>query len=147
MVLVSRRPAMPAACPRQVPGNSPGKPATEEDALRPEVQRLSTEAEALLRVQNEAIWNTWTAGQQPRIAATYEGHQALFTLEAIQKIGRLRSLARDPAEVRALTWLLTHFTGQSSALNPDAEFHWKSMRSEVAKDVELARAAAPVVTP
>jgi hypothetical protein len=37
--------------------------------------------------------------------------------------------------------LLTHFTGQSSALNPDAEFHWKFLRADVAKDVETARAA------
>ncbi|MDE2410340.1 MAG: hypothetical protein KGM18_01060 [Sphingomonadales bacterium] len=35
--------------------------------------------------------------------------------------------------------LLTHFTGQSSALNPDARFHWKSLRPAVAADVDLAR--------
>ncbi len=30
---------------------------------------------------------------------------------------------------------LTHFTGQSSALNPDAEFHWKYLRAQVAQDL------------
>lgn len=39
--------------------------------------------------------------------------------------------------------LLTHFTGQSSALNPDAEFHWETLRASVAKDVELAVTAGP----
>jgi hypothetical protein len=37
--------------------------------------------------------------------------------------------------------LLTHFTGQSSALNPDAKFHWKLLRADVARDVETAGAA------
>ena len=70
-----------------------------------------------------------------------------------QAVAHLQAALAEWDEVIAITtplykpMLLTHFTGQSSALNPDAEFHWKSMRSEVAKDVELARAAAPVVTP
>ena len=33
---------------------------------------------------------------------------------------------------------LTHFTGQSSALNPDAEFHWKYLRAQVAEDLAKA---------
>lgn len=39
--------------------------------------------------------------------------------------------------------LLTHFTGQSSAINPDAEFHWKFLRPEVAADVHVAQSAVP----
>jgi hypothetical protein len=39
--------------------------------------------------------------------------------------------------------LLTHFTGQSSAVNPDAKFHWKYLRPEVAADVQVALAAEP----
>lgn len=69
-----------------------------------------------------------------------------------QAVAKLQTALAEWDEVIAITgplykpMLLTHFTGQSSALNPDAEFHWKSMRSEVAKDVELARAADPVAT-
>lgn len=33
---------------------------------------------------------------------------------------------------------LTHFTGQSSALNPDADFHWKYLRAQVAEDLAQA---------
>lgn len=40
--------------------------------------------------------------------------------------------------------LLTHFTGQSSAINPDAEFHWATMRDAVARDVEMAASAVPI---
>lgn len=38
--------------------------------------------------------------------------------------------------------LLTHFTGQSSAVNPDAEFHWAALRQAVADDVQLATSGA-----
>jgi hypothetical protein len=38
--------------------------------------------------------------------------------------------------------LLTHFTGQSKALNPDAKFHWALLRPQVTKDLEAARNAA-----
>lgn len=36
---------------------------------------------------------------------------------------------------------LTHYTGNSKALNPDARFHWDTLRPQVAADVELARNA------
>jgi hypothetical protein len=38
--------------------------------------------------------------------------------------------------------LLTHYTGNSKALNPDARFHWEGLRPQVAADIELARRAA-----
>jgi len=70
-----------------------------------------------------------------------------------QAVAHLQTALAEWDEVIAITgplykpMPLTHFTGQSSALNPDAEFHWKSMRSEAARDVELARTAAPIAGP
>ncbi len=40
--------------------------------------------------------------------------------------------------------LLTHYIGNSKALNPDARFHWEGLRPQVAADIELARRAARV---
>jgi hypothetical protein len=95
--------------PRATP---PVKPPAEAEVLRTEVQRLSSQAEALLRTQDELFWRTWTQGARPAVAATYAGHEALFTPESIQKIDRLRRLSKDPKEIRALTYLLAHFVGE-----------------------------------
>lgn len=65
-----------------------------------------------------------------------------------QAVAHLQTALAEWDKVIAITsplykpMLLTHFTGQSSALNPDAEFHWKAIRPAVANDVELAKAAA-----
>ncbi|HVE84755.1 MAG TPA: chromosome segregation protein SMC [Myxococcales bacterium] len=103
-------------CPRPAatPPSTPPAPRPEEEAaaLRPEVQKLAAEAEALLKAQNEQIWATWTSGQKPELAASYQAHPALFTPESIHQIERLRQHARDPAEIRALTSLLSHFAGE-----------------------------------
>lgn len=41
--------------------------------------------------------------------------------------------------------LLVHFTGNSKALNPDAEFHWVRLRPQVVEDVQAARTASTEV--
>lgn len=69
--------------------------------------------------------------------------------EKQQAIGYLEKALDEWRKVSAITsplykpMLLTHFTGQSSALNPDAEFHWERMIPQVANDVAIARAAKP----
>jgi hypothetical protein len=101
------------ACPRPAPVKPPAPPPGEsDDELREQVRRLSAEAEALLKAQNEQIWTTWTAGQKPQIAASYQGHAALFTPEHIRQIEKLRQRTKDPVEIRALTSLLSHFVGE-----------------------------------
>ncbi|PLK27853.1 hypothetical protein C0V78_07425 [Novosphingobium sp. TH158] len=66
-----------------------------------------------------------------------------------QAVSQLETALAEWDEVVKITtplyrpMLLTHFTGQSSALNPDAEFHWKGLRQSVAADVEAARNASP----
>lgn len=67
-----------------------------------------------------------------------------------QAVTELKTALAEWDETIAITepiykpMLLTHFTGQSSAVNPDAEFHWKSLRSEVAADVQVALSAVPI---
>lgn len=67
-----------------------------------------------------------------------------------EAVAELRTALAEWDETIAITeplykpMLLTHFTGQSSAVNPDAEFHWKSVRPEVAADVQVALSAVPM---
>lgn len=66
-----------------------------------------------------------------------------------QAAAYLKTALSEWDEVIAITeplykpMLLTHFTGQSSAINPDAQFHWKSVRPEVVRDIRLAQEAVP----
>jgi hypothetical protein len=66
-----------------------------------------------------------------------------------QAVAELKTALAEWDETIAITeplykpMLLTHFTGQSSAVNPDAKFHWKYLRPEVAADVQVALAAEP----
>lgn len=69
--------------------------------------------------------------------------------EKDEAVAYLRTALSEWDEVIRITaplykpMLLTHFTGQSSAINPDAEFHWKAVRPDVARDVEIAQSAVP----
>ncbi len=66
-----------------------------------------------------------------------------------QAVAHLKTALSEWDKVIAITqplykpMLLTHYIGQSSALNPDAKFHWKSVRPEVAKDIQIAMSAVP----
>ena len=98
------------ACPKAIP--PPPPPLTEQQLLTQEVKELSAQAQALLETQNRLVWEYWTEGKPVDIAATYRGKEALFSIENIRKMDRLRQLAQDPAEVRALTALKSHFAGE-----------------------------------
>jgi hypothetical protein len=91
----------------------PPPPPTDEQRLAEEVSRLSSEAEALLKSQDLLMWRYWAVGERGSdMAATYAGREALFSLESIQKIDRLRQRTTDPRELRALTALHAHFAGE-----------------------------------
>lgn len=94
------------------------------------------------------------------LAAKLRGAVALHTYRTsgapemkARAVGHLQNALAEWDAVIAITtprykpMLLTHFTGQSSALNPDAEFHWSKLRADVARDVDLARAAEPAGRP
>ncbi|MBN8226417.1 chromosome segregation protein SMC [Corallococcus macrosporus] len=87
-------------------------PPSEEEQLTGEVNALSAEAALLLEEQHRLVWDYWTEGKAVDIAATYSGKQALFSLENLRRIDRLRHLTKDPRELRALTALHGHFAGE-----------------------------------
>ncbi len=92
--------------------NPPPPPLTEEQKLATEVARLSSEAEALLKAQDELVWTYWAEGARADVASTYVGKEALFSLDNIRKIDQLRRHTTDPRELRALTALQSHFAGE-----------------------------------
>ncbi|XXF76433.1 chromosome segregation protein SMC [Myxococcaceae bacterium GXIMD 01537] len=99
-------------CHKAPPAPPVAPPLTEEQRLSSEVHELSTQAEALLKAQDVLVWEYWTLGRPADIAATYQGKDALFSIENIRKIDRLRQLNPDAREVRALTALQSHFAGE-----------------------------------
>lgn len=100
-----------SACPKAPPPLPPPVP-TEAQRLATEVKDLSAQAQALLETQNRLVWDLWTEGKPVDIAGTYKGKEALFSVENIRKIDRLRQLSQDPRELRALTALKSHFAGE-----------------------------------
>src|SRR6266851_3671595 len=121
-----------AACPRAAPRQLASPPGQDAQALWPAVEKLASDAEALLAGQEEAIWKNWTDGAPANIGKTYEGKDKLFSLESIQTIDRLRKSliaaygctaapgepplcgknAAGALEVRALTYLHVYFVGE-----------------------------------
>jgi hypothetical protein len=101
-----------SACHKAAPAIPVPPPLTEEQRLTAEVRELSAQAQALLKAQDLLVWGFWTEGQAVDIAASYQGKDALFSLENIRRIDRLRQLTKDPREVRALTALQSHFAGE-----------------------------------
>ncbi|AFE06740.1 hypothetical protein COCOR_06073 [Corallococcus coralloides DSM 2259] len=99
-----------SACHKAPPAVVP--PPSEEELLTGEVSALSTEAALLLEEQHRLVWDFWTEGKAVDISATYSGKQALFSLENLRRIDRLRHLTKDPRELRALTALHGHFAGE-----------------------------------
>ncbi len=90
----------------------PPAPLTEEQKLSAEVTRLSAEAAALLKSQEELVWGYWAQGNRADVVSTYVGKSGLFSLDNIRTIDRLRQRTTDPRELRALTALQSHFSGE-----------------------------------
>jgi hypothetical protein len=99
------------ACPKGPPADA-RKALSEQQQLTADVKDLTTQAEALLEAQHRLIWVFWTEGRHVDVAGTYAGKEALFSIENIRKIDRLRQLTTDAREVRALTALHSHFAGE-----------------------------------
>jgi len=80
------------------------------------VETVSGRLQALLRTQDDQVWQAWTKGARVELAKTYEGLGALFTQPNLDRIVRERdaALARPgaEAEARALTALHVHFVGE-----------------------------------
>ncbi|HUB09916.1 MAG TPA: chromosome segregation protein SMC [Myxococcales bacterium] len=77
------------------------------------VKAMRAEAKALLARQSELYWRNWVYGDAVDVAATYRGHQALFSPDAIGAVGRLLGLTDDPRERRALTLFRLYLIGEA----------------------------------
>lgn len=101
------------ACPKKATAPPErAAPLSEADALATFVRDLARQAELLLREQDEQIWKAWTEGVTADVEPLYATRATLFTPETIRKIERRRQLTTDATEVRALTYLQTHFVGE-----------------------------------
>lgn len=61
------------------------------------------EAKALLETQADLYWRNWTRGDPIDIAATYQGHEALFSNRTIGAVQAAEQAEPDPMKKRALT--------------------------------------------
>lgn len=84
----------------------------ERGALKPKVDALSKDAEALLHAQDELVWKHWTGGTGADLGKTYAGHEALLSRDSIQRVDRLRALSVDARDLRALTYLKSYLVGE-----------------------------------
>jgi hypothetical protein len=81
---------------------------------RPEVVKLRTEAMALLRQQSDLLWRNWTTGEALDVAATYAGHEGLFTAESVKTVREARQASGGSA-AQALTDFENYLIGEAVA--------------------------------
>src|SRR5713226_6435255 len=112
---------------------SPKRQETLPEALlASEVEAMADKAAQLLRRQQELIWQSWISGKPLEVEQTYQNTEALFSLESIRRIEKLRqaliarfqcTLANDGVrlfcstregieQIRAVTYLHMHFVGE-----------------------------------
>jgi len=115
------------------PGPAPtSQQVPPEAALASEVEAMADKAAQLLRRQQELIWQSWMTGKAPELEDTYRDTRALFSVESIRRIEKLRTLllarlqctlandgvrlfcpSREAIEqIRATTYLQLHFVGE-----------------------------------
>jgi len=103
-----------------------------EAALASEVEAMADKAAQLLHRQQDLIWQSWMTGKAPELEETYRDSRALFSVESIRRIEKLRqlfltrlqcTLANDGVrlfcptreaieQIRATTYLQLHFVGE-----------------------------------
>src|SRR5215813_11443061 len=83
-----------SACVKAVPPASPTKPRElpPEALLATEVEAMADKAAQLLHQQQELIWQSWMTGKAPELEGTYRDTRALFSVESIRRIEKLRTL-------------------------------------------------------
>ncbi|MHB1844845.1 MAG: gluzincin family metallopeptidase [Deltaproteobacteria bacterium] len=80
--------------------------------LTDEVAALRAEARALVLAQSELAWRNWVYGDPINLAATYVGHERLFSKESIAKVTALWGETQAPAERRALGYFRLYLAGE-----------------------------------
>ena len=80
-----------------------------------QARAFEAEAQGLIAHQAKLYWRAWAFGEPARLAATYHGHQALFSKASIEVVARARAEAKDPARRLALRDLQDYLMGEHLA--------------------------------
>jgi len=86
-------------------------PAVPE-SLKREVAAREDEARKLLIRQSELAWRNWVYGDPLDIAATYQGHETLFSTETALSVRRLEDLTSDPERKLALRFFRVYLSSE-----------------------------------
>ncbi len=81
--------------------------------LSARVDALRGEARALLAQQAELYWRNWVYGDAIDVAATYRGHERLFSRPSVDLVEKLASELRDPVRRRALEFFRIYLVGEA----------------------------------
>ena len=82
------------------------------ELLRAEVEALQSELPAVLKLQSEALWKSWTEAQSAGDDGLAEREAKLFCAEAAEKVSRLAGEATEPREALALRRLTLYLESQ-----------------------------------
>jgi hypothetical protein len=96
----------------QAPPTPPPPPPDPDATLKRDVLALQKEARALLSAQAELAWKSWALGEAVDFASVWQGHEGLFSREAIQKIRALSAKEKDPQRARSLQVLRRYLEGE-----------------------------------
>lgn len=108
------------------------------------VQQLREEAEAVWRVQTILEWYTRTQGEPSVSAATYKGHERLFSKESIAQVTRaLKDKSLPPDERRALEFFKAYLANEVLGLQT-AHFNDEAQNAELKATARLSWEKDPV---
>lgn len=105
----------------RTPSQTSGEPSPPAHPLHPVVEALAARTRALLRAQDEHIWNHWVEGAPLSLDPFAEEERSLYTKDAVENIATLRAHTTDPLDARALDQLRLHFVGEVVARETAAQ--------------------------
>lgn len=94
-----------------LPGFGDEQAATTREAADL-IDQWRQEARVLVLEQMELSWRRRTTGEQVDIAATYEGHESMFSPQTAAVIARAATVQSDPAKRRALEFFRVYLLGE-----------------------------------
>lgn len=110
-------PLCAAACaiipvPTAPTGATPPAPPDPSVILARDVQALRDEAKALLKAQAELAWKSWALGEAVDFGAAYQGHERLFSVDAVRKVKALEEKETNAEAALALHALRLYLAGE-----------------------------------
>ncbi len=90
----------------------PKESQVKEPSLTDVVAAMRSEARALVQKQSELAWRNWVFGDPIDLAATYAGHESLFSPASMAPVRRLRDQTADPVERLALDDFRLYLAGE-----------------------------------